>query len=37
MKNSKPQSWWKEVRENGHGDKKYEPWWPKPKIQHLKS
>ncbi|CAI9102206.1 OLC1v1000442C5 [Oldenlandia corymbosa var. corymbosa] len=23
------QSWWKEVREEGHGDKKDEPWWPK--------
>ena len=23
------QSWWKEVREQGHGDKKDEPWWPK--------
>lgn len=23
------QSWWTEVREKGHGDKKDEPWWPK--------
>ncbi|KAL5712667.1 linoleate 9S-lipoxygenase [Ranunculus cassubicifolius] len=23
------QCWWKEIREVGHGDKKYEPWWPK--------
>ncbi|KAK6804967.1 hypothetical protein RDI58_002751 [Solanum bulbocastanum] len=23
------QSWWKEAREKGHGDKKEEPWWPK--------
>ncbi|EEF49838.1 probable linoleate 9S-lipoxygenase 5 [Ricinus communis] len=23
------QSWWKELREVGHGDKKHEPWWPK--------
>ncbi|KAL5782577.1 hypothetical protein ACOSP7_007606 [Xanthoceras sorbifolium] len=22
------QSWWKELREEGHGDKKDEPWWP---------
>lgn len=22
------QKWWQEVREKGHGDKKYEPWWP---------
>ncbi|KAI3752466.1 hypothetical protein L2E82_24499 [Cichorium intybus] len=22
------QSWWKEVREEGHGDLKDEPWWP---------
>ncbi|XP_065852239.1 probable linoleate 9S-lipoxygenase 5 [Euphorbia lathyris] len=22
------QSWWKELREVGHGDKKDEPWWP---------
>lgn len=26
---SELQSWWKEVREEGHGDKKDEPWWPK--------
>ncbi|KAK3000405.1 hypothetical protein RJ639_020401 [Escallonia herrerae] len=23
------QSWWKELREEGHGDKKNEPWWPR--------
>lgn len=23
------QAWWKEVREEGHGDKKSETWWPK--------
>ncbi|KAM6545433.1 hypothetical protein CsatB_026169 [Cannabis sativa] len=23
------QSWWTEVRTEGHGDKKKEPWWPK--------
>ncbi|KAL5577514.1 hypothetical protein UlMin_019213 [Ulmus minor] len=23
------QSWWRELREEGHGDKKDEPWWPK--------
>ncbi|KAE8710550.1 Detected protein of confused Function [Hibiscus syriacus] len=23
------QAWWKEVRKQGHGDKKDEPWWPK--------
>nr|XP_043611532.1 probable linoleate 9S-lipoxygenase 5 [Erigeron canadensis] len=23
------QSWWKELREEGHGDKKHEIWWPK--------
>lgn len=23
------QSWWKELREEGHGDMKNEPWWPK--------
>lgn len=23
------QSWWKELREKGHEDKKDEPWWPK--------
>ncbi|KAL7585494.1 hypothetical protein Lser_V15G44873 [Lactuca serriola] len=23
------QSWWKELQEEGHGDKKHEPWWPK--------
>jgi linoleate 9S-lipoxygenase len=26
---SELQSWWKELREKGHGDKKDEPWWPK--------
>lgn len=28
-KDSELQSWWKELREEGHGDKKDEPWWPK--------
>ncbi|KAL5135975.1 putative linoleate 9S-lipoxygenase 5 [Glycine soja] len=28
-KDSELQSWWKELREEGHGDKKNEPWWPK--------
>ncbi|KAI4367853.1 hypothetical protein MLD38_016477 [Melastoma candidum] len=28
------QSWWKELVEKGHGDKKGEPWWPK--MQTLK-
>ncbi|XP_010556753.1 PREDICTED: linoleate 9S-lipoxygenase 5, chloroplastic-like [Tarenaya hassleriana] len=23
------QSWWSELRNVGHGDKKHEPWWPK--------
>lgn len=27
------QSWWKEIREVGHGDKKDEPWWPSLKTQ----
>ncbi|KAJ3672964.1 hypothetical protein LUZ60_006338 [Juncus effusus] len=22
-------AWWKEIREVGHGDKRYETWWPK--------
>lgn len=26
---SELQSWWKELTEKGHGDKKDEPWWPK--------
>ncbi|KAL6964786.1 Lox4p [Sarracenia purpurea var. burkii] len=25
---SELQSWWKELRDVGHGDKKDEPWWP---------
>ncbi|RVX18909.1 putative linoleate 9S-lipoxygenase 5 [Vitis vinifera] len=29
QKDSELQFWWKEVREEGHGDKKDEPWWPK--------
>ncbi|KAL8464800.1 hypothetical protein ACS0TY_034339 [Phlomoides rotata] len=28
-KDTELQSWWKEIREEGHGDKKNEPWWPK--------
>ncbi|KAI3961707.1 hypothetical protein MKW92_052508 [Papaver armeniacum] len=23
------QSWWEDIRSQGHGDLKYEPWWPK--------
>ena len=29
QKDAELQSWWKELREKGHGDKKDEPWWPK--------
>ncbi|XP_041020069.1 probable linoleate 9S-lipoxygenase 5 [Juglans microcarpa x Juglans regia] len=29
QKDSELQSWWKELREEGHGDKKDETWWPK--------
>lgn len=29
QKDAELQSWWKELREQGHGDKKDEPWWPK--------
>ncbi|XP_048424482.1 probable linoleate 9S-lipoxygenase 5 isoform X2 [Pyrus x bretschneideri] len=29
QKDSELQSWWKELHEEGHGDKKDEPWWPK--------
>ncbi|XP_076941070.1 putative linoleate 9S-lipoxygenase 5 [Bidens hawaiensis] len=28
-KDTELQSWWKELREEGHGDLKDEPWWPK--------
>ncbi|CAH1444189.1 unnamed protein product [Lactuca virosa] len=28
------QSRWKELREEGHGDKKHEPWWPKMETCH---
>ncbi|KAK7277935.1 hypothetical protein RJT34_22955 [Clitoria ternatea] len=28
-KDAELQSWWTEIREEGHGDKKDEPWWPK--------
>jgi linoleate 9S-lipoxygenase len=28
-KDTEFQSWWKELREKGHADKKDEPWWPK--------
>lgn len=35
-KDSELQSWWKELREEGHGDKKNEPWWPKMQTrEHL--
>lgn len=29
LQDSELQSWWKDVREKGHGDKKDAPWWPK--------
>ncbi|XP_059288645.1 probable linoleate 9S-lipoxygenase 5 [Lycium ferocissimum] len=29
VKDNELQAWWKELREEGHGDKKNEPWWPK--------
>ncbi|KAM7274162.1 hypothetical protein ACFE04_028826 [Oxalis oulophora] len=29
QKDSELQSWWTEIREKGHGDKKDELWWPK--------
>lgn len=29
LDDSELQSWWTEVRNEGHGDKKDEPWWPK--------
>ncbi|KAJ9128560.1 hypothetical protein P3X46_034877 [Hevea brasiliensis] len=29
IKDHELQSWWKEIREVAHGDKKDEPWWPK--------
>ncbi|KAF8018099.1 hypothetical protein BT93_H3105 [Corymbia citriodora subsp. variegata] len=29
QKDEELQSWWKELVEEGHGDKKNEPWWPK--------
>ncbi|KAJ4945389.1 hypothetical protein NE237_014222 [Protea cynaroides] len=29
---SELQSWWAELRNEGHGDKKDEPWWPKMKT-----
>lgn len=28
-KDAELQSWWKELIQEGHGDKKNEPWWPK--------
>ncbi|XP_050940666.1 probable linoleate 9S-lipoxygenase 5 [Cucumis melo] len=28
-KDTELQSWWKELREKGHADKKDEPWWPR--------
>jgi linoleate 9S-lipoxygenase len=33
QKDPELQSWWKEVIEKGHADKKTEPWWPKMKNQ----
>ncbi|KAK3418573.1 hypothetical protein EUGRSUZ_H04498 [Eucalyptus grandis] len=29
QKDEELQSWWRELVEEGHGDKKGEPWWPK--------
>ncbi|XP_016435491.1 linoleate 9S-lipoxygenase 6-like [Nicotiana tabacum] len=29
VKDNELQAWWKELREEGHGDLKDEPWWPK--------
>jgi linoleate 9S-lipoxygenase len=29
QKDNEVQSWWKELREKGHANKKNEPWWPK--------
>ncbi|KAJ4826150.1 hypothetical protein Tsubulata_050128 [Turnera subulata] len=29
QKDTEIQAWWKEIREQGHGDLKDEPWWPK--------
>ncbi|KAL6971463.1 Lox9p [Sarracenia purpurea var. burkii] len=31
---SELQSWWAELRNVGHGDKKDEPWWPDMKTRH---
>ncbi|XP_015083864.1 probable linoleate 9S-lipoxygenase 5 [Solanum pennellii] len=33
LKDNELQAWWKELREEGHGDKKDEPWWPKMQIR----
>ena len=33
QKDSELQSWWKEAREEGHGDLKDAPWWPKMKTR----
>uniref|UniRef100_A0A7N2L4T2 Lipoxygenase n=1 Tax=Quercus lobata TaxID=97700 RepID=A0A7N2L4T2_QUELO len=33
QKDAELQSWWKELREKGHGDKKDEPWWPKMQMR----
>ncbi|OWM85358.1 probable linoleate 9S-lipoxygenase 5 [Punica granatum] len=36
QKDRELQSWWKELVEEGHGDKKNEPWWPKmDSVQNL--
>ncbi|VFQ69108.1 unnamed protein product [Cuscuta campestris] len=29
LKDTELQAWWKELREQGHGDLKDKPWWPK--------
>ncbi|VFQ98729.1 unnamed protein product [Cuscuta campestris] len=36
LKDTELQAWWKELREQGHGDLKDKPWWPKMQtIQEL--
>jgi len=34
-KDSELQSWWKEIREEGHGDKEEELWWPMHTLEEL--
>ncbi|KNA19536.1 hypothetical protein SOVF_060820 [Spinacia oleracea] len=33
-RDSEVQSWWNEIRNVGHGDKKNEPWWVEMKTRH---